>query len=160
MQCRLNFHTRWVFVACFFILHAWGTSGQAGTAPSGYYPTGYSGDMFRGTVSQTTDDTITLNYVHGSETEIFEAHADAPCHLPASKSGTSPMPLTKVPIGSLIEIFYEAKTIKVGGVKQKENQIVGLAFLQTKVNGQWVAMKSKVIFYCTPIPDYTSFMAF
>jgi hypothetical protein len=160
MQSRLNFYTRSVFVACFFMLHAWGTSGQAGTAPSGYYPADYSGDMFTGTVTQTTDDTITLSYTQGSKSETFEAYANGPCALPATKSTASLMPLTKVPIGSQIEIFYEAKTVKIGGVKQKQNQMIGFTFLKAKVNGEWVAMKNRVTLYCSQAGSFLTFKAF
>ena len=70
------------------------------------------------------------------------------------------MPLTKVPIGSLIEIFYEAKTVKVGGVKQRQNEMIGFTFLKTKVNGEWVAMKSKVTFYCAQAGSFLTFKVF
>lgn len=116
--------------------------------------------MFTGTVVQTTDDSITLNYTHGSKSQSFVAYTIAPCHLPSKSTETSPMPLTKVPLGSLIEVFYEAKTVKDdSGRKQKKNEIVGLTFLMTKVNGKWVNLQDRVIFYCTPNP-FKTFKAF
>ncbi len=116
--------------------------------------------MFTGTVTQTTDDTMTLSYTQGSKSETFVAYANGSCAMPATKSTASLMPLTKIPIGSQVEIFYEAKTAKVSGVKQKQNQMIGFAFLKTKVNGEWVAMKSRVIFYCAQSGNFLTFKAF
>jgi hypothetical protein len=160
MQFRLDRYARWILVLCFFAFQAQKSPSQAGTAPSGYYPADFSGDAFTGTVTQTTDDTITAVYTHGDKSETFEAYSNGPCALPASKSGASLMPLTKVPIGSQIEILYEAKTVKIGGVKQKQNQMIGFVFLKTKVNGEWVAMKSRVTFYCAQAGSFLTFKAF
>jgi hypothetical protein len=40
---------------------------QKGSAPNGYHPAGYGGSTFTGNVVQTTDSTITLNYIHGRD---------------------------------------------------------------------------------------------
>ena len=147
-------------IASGFAILVCAAKAQYGRAPSGYYPLGYSGDIFTGTVIQTTDDTITLSYEHGDKTETFEGYATGPCHVPAKNQETSQMPLTKVPIGSRIEIFYEEKTVKTGGTKQKQNQIIGITFLKTKVRGEWLEMKSRVIFYCAQAGNILPFNAF
>lgn len=160
MRFRHNGLVRLFLVLSYCGLPAWTSTAQAGTASSGYYPADYSGDTFTGTVTQTTDDTITLSYTQSGKPKTFEAYANGPCALPATKSAASPMPLTKVPIGSQIVIFYEAKTVKVAGVKQKQNQMIGFTFLRTKVNGEWVVMKRQVIFYCAQAGTFLTFKAF
>jgi len=129
---------------------------QKGTAPNGYYPANYNGATLTGKVVQTTDDTITLNYVHGSKTDTFEAYATAPCNLPSTKTATQPMPLSKVQTGAVVTLFYEAKETKVDGKKQKKNQVVGILFLEE--NGRKVKEEHQAMFYCIGGP--TQFMAF
>lgn len=82
---------------------------QKGTAPNGYYPAGYNGATFTGRVVLTTEDTITLNYVHGSKTDTLEAYAITPCNLPSTKNTTQPMPLSQVQTGAVVTVFYEPK---------------------------------------------------
>jgi len=129
---------------------------QKGTAPNGYYPAGYSGATFTGRVVQTTDDTITLKYVHGNKTDMFEAYAAGPCNLPATKTTTQPMPLSKVQTGAVVTLFYEPKETKVDGKKQRKNQIIGILFLEE--NGRKVAEEHQAMFYC--IAGASHFMAF
>lgn len=131
---------------------------QKGIAPNGYYPPGYYGSTFTGTVVLTTNDTITLNYVHGSKTETFEGYATAPCNLPSSKSTTQPMPLSKVKTGALITVFYEATNIKIDGRKQKKNLVIGILFQE--VNGRKVKEEHQAIFFCVPGPGTLYFMIF
>jgi hypothetical protein len=131
-------------------------SAQKGTAPNGYYPAGYNGATFTGSVVQTTDDTITLNYVHGSKTDTFEAYAAAPCNLPSSKTTTQPMPLSKVQTGAVVTLFYEPKETKVDGKKQKKNQVIGILFLEE--NGRKIKEEHQAIFYC--VAGASNFMAF
>ena len=121
---------------------------QKGTAPNGYYPGGYNGDTFTGKVVQTTDDTITLNYVHGSKTDTFEAYSTALCNLPSTKTTTQPMPLSKIQTGAVVTLFYESKETKVDGKKQRKNQVIGIVFLEE--NGRKVREEHQAIFYCGP----------
>lgn len=121
---------------------------QRGTAPNNYYPVGYNGSIFTGKVVQTTDDSITLSYAHGSKTDTFEAYATAPCNLPATKTSTRPVPLSKVQTGAVVTIYYETRTLRVGGRKQKRNEVVGISFLE--VNGKSVSEQHQAIFYCIP----------
>jgi hypothetical protein len=105
-----------------------------------------------------TDDTVTLNYVHGSKTDTFEGYTTTPCNLPLTKSATQPTSLTGVPIGTIITVFYESKTINIDGRKQKKNQVLGLTFKE--MNGKRVKEEHQAIFYCLPTPFASTFMAF
>jgi hypothetical protein len=131
---------------------------QKGTAPNGYYPVGYNGATFTGKVVLTTDDTITLTYVHGSKTDTFEAYATAACNLPSTKTTTQPMPLSKVQTGAVITVFYEPKETKIDGRKQKKNQVIGILFQE--VNGRRVKEEHQALFYCSTGPAKLYFMAF
>jgi hypothetical protein len=134
------------------------SSAQYGTAPNNYYPEGYHGSTFTGTVIQNVDGTITLTYAHGSKLEKFEGRITAPCILPSNKPTTVSIQASKLQIGGVITAFYEATTVKIGGQKQKENQIVAMSFKQ--VNGKEIAEDQKGIFYCIPPPYHTYFKAF
>ncbi len=131
---------------------------QKGTAPNGYYPANYNGATFTGKVVQTTDETITLNYAHGSKTDTFEAYATAPCNLPSTKTTTQPMPLSKVQTGAVVTLFYETKEIKVDGKKQKKNEVIGIVFLEE--NGRKIKEEHQALFYCVPGPRKLDFMTF
>jgi len=140
------------------ILSATAASAHYGTAPNGYYPGSYNGAIFTGQVVQSTDDTISLTYSHGSKTDSFTGRVTVACHFPSSKDTLTPMPLTQIPVGSVITVFYDPKTIKVGGQKQKENRMIAIAFQE--MNGKPVAEDNKLIFFCLPTPMHTVFRSF
>ena len=131
---------------------------QKGSAPNGYYPAGYGGSTFTGEVAQTTDNALTLKYVHGDKTEVFEAYASAPCNLPSSATTASPTPLSKgVQIGDVVMVFYEGQTTKVSGHKEKKNQVIAISFLEEA--GWKIPPERRAIFYCVTTPKL-EFMAF
>ena len=142
---------------CVLLLGA-ALAAQKGSAPNGYYPAGYGGSTFTGKVVQTSDRTITLNYIHGSKTDVFEAYATAPCNVPSSATTAIPMPLSNVQIGAVITVFYEGKTIKVGGHKEKKNQVIAISVLEE--DGKKIPKERQLIFYCLNGPPRLDFMAF
>jgi hypothetical protein len=142
----------------FVLLLGGSVAAQQGTAPNNYYPAGYSGSIYTGKVVQTTDDSITLSYVHGSKADTFEAYATAPCNLPANKTTTRPVRLSKVQTGAVVTVYYQSKTVKVDGRKQKRNEVIGISFLE--VNGGKVSEEHKAIFYCIPGQPALYFKAF
>lgn len=141
---------------CVLLLGA-ALAAQKGSAPNGYYPAGYGGSTFTGKVVQTTDRTITLNYIHGSKTDVFEAYATAPCNVPSSATTTIPMPLSSVQIGAVVTVFYEGKTTKGGGHKEKKNQVIAISVLEE--DGKKIPEARRAIFYCVTTPKL-DFMAF
>jgi hypothetical protein len=147
-----------VFCGLFVLLLGGVVAAQQGTAPNNYNPVGYNGSIFSGRVVQTTDDSITLSYVHGSKTDTFEAYTTTPCNLPANKTTTHPVPLSKVQTGAVVTVYYEPKTVKVDGRKQKRNEVVGISFLE--VNGRKVSEEHQAIFYCIPGQPTLYFRAF
>jgi hypothetical protein len=61
-------------------------------------------------------------------------------------------------MGAVITAFYEQKTVILAGSKQKENQIIGISFVE--VNGRKIGEEHRAIFYCIRSPFHTSFKAF
>lgn len=140
------------------LLFAAALAAQKGSAPNGYYPAGYGGSTFTGRVVQTTDSTITLNYIHGSKTDVFEAYATAPCNVPSSPATTVPMPISNVQAGTVVTVFYEGKTIKIDGRKEKRNQVIAISVLEE--DGKKVPKERQLLFYCLDRPPRLDFMAF
>jgi len=131
---------------------------QKGSAPNGYYPAGYGGSTFTGKVVQTSDRTITLNYIHGSKTDVFEGYATAPCNVPSSATTESPLPLSNLQIGTIVTAFYQTKTTKVGGQKEKKNQVIAISVLEE--DGKKIPEERQLIFYCHDGRPRLDFMAF
>ncbi len=143
-----------ISLSCFVGISA----AQYGTAPSNYYPASYSGSIFTGKLTSTTDNTLTLTYTRGDKTVVFEGRVDAPCNVPVSKTTTRPMPLTALPKDVVVTAFYEGKTIKVNGQKQKENHVIAISFQEA--GGKPVAEAHQAIFYCLDHPGALMFKAF
>jgi len=56
---------------------------QKGTAPLGYYPIGYNGDLFSGEPVPSDDaNGIKLVYKNGAKSESFEGRIESPCQAP------------------------------------------------------------------------------
>ena len=155
-------HPPRLFVVCGLILAcAFRTEFAAAqylTAPNNYYPQNYFGSTFTGKVVQATDASITLSYTHGSKTDIFVAHASSTCNLPTSKTTTAPTPLTAIELGTTVTALYNERTRKVSGLKEKDNQLIGLSFVD--INGKKINGEHRAIFYCIPTPFYSVFKVF
>jgi hypothetical protein len=137
-----------VFVALVSVREA---SAQYGTAPNNYYPDGYHGATFTGTIAQINNEAITLTYTHGNKTDTFQGYVATPCNMPASKT-------TVVKTGAVITVFYEPEIIKTNGQKVKKNKIVGISFKE--VDGKTIADNERRIFYCISAPFQSYFKAF
>jgi len=98
---------------------------QHGSAGSGYFPQGYSGDTWTGTVTGTNDDTreITLTYTKGEKTEIFTGLLKT--GLKATRRDGTPTEWkpSDIPVGTRIVVYYMAQTKKVDGKKVKYYEI-------------------------------------
>jgi hypothetical protein len=107
MYFRLNRSFHPVLYGGFsMLLFGMTASAQHGTAPPSFYPLGYDGETFTGTVLRTTDDTITLTYTHGNKSATFEGYASALCNLPVTKTATEPMPLSQVQTGTVLRYGF------------------------------------------------------
>jgi len=104
------------------------SSAQHGTADNGYYPAGYHGDTWTGTVLSADQKTgeITLSCTKAGKTETFVGVPEAG-YLVRERNGsvvaTRPLRMTDIPIGKTIKVWYSPQTQKVDGSKVKVNSI-------------------------------------
>jgi hypothetical protein len=123
--------------------------GQYGEADWGYFPSGYSGATFSGTVTQTTRNEITLSFTNAkkNKTDTFTGRLEAMCTSARNYGLTGgPLLASNIPNGSEMTAYYNQKTKKVDGKKIKENVIVAVWF------HTWGAEKLsdvKSLEYCT-----------
>jgi hypothetical protein len=80
-------------------------SAQYATAPNNYYPEGYHGATFTGTITQINNDTLALTFTHGNKTDAFEGYVATQCNIPPS-----------VKKGAVITVLYEPETTNERGV--------------------------------------------
>jgi hypothetical protein len=114
----------WQFVVC-----PSATTAQHGTAPSGYYPPGFAGDMWTGEVIAVNDQTreITLAYRKKDRTETFTGVLPEGYRAKLQGGGFREVKVSEFPIGTLLRVYYMAKTRKVEGKKVKYYEIIALA---------------------------------
>jgi len=100
---------------------------QHGSAPSGYYPMGYNGDTFKGTILSSDKDagTLTLESSNKKKPEKFTAAWEGPCSMPV-KGKSVPFILSDVPLGTEIIVYYTEVNYKEGGEKKTKNVIIGI----------------------------------
>jgi hypothetical protein len=98
---------------------------QHGTAPSGYYPFGYHGDTWTGTVLATNNVTheITLTFTKKDKTETFIGVFPDNNLIIMQDGSTRILRPSDIPLNTRIEVFYVWKTKKVNGAKVTYNEI-------------------------------------
>ena len=99
--------------------------GQHGSAPPGYYPMGYAGDTWTGDVVSTDDVTreITLTYTAGKKSETFTGILKENYQVKMKDGSLKELKPSGIPKGARITVFYQAKTRKVNGNKEKYYEI-------------------------------------
>lgn len=98
---------------------------QHGSASSGYFPLGYAGDTWSGTVSAIDPDSreITLTYQGKGKEETFTGVL-TPGYTRKGKDGKPiEVKMTDIPVGTYVVAYYMVKTRKVDGQKIKYNEI-------------------------------------
>ncbi|HKV05345.1 MAG TPA: hypothetical protein VJO53_09595 [Candidatus Acidoferrales bacterium] len=98
---------------------------QHGSARDGYYPLGYVGDTWTGTVTSTNDDTreITLTYTKGDKTESFTGVLQSGLKAKRRDGSETEWKPSDIPLGTRIVVYYMAQTKKVEGRKVKFYEI-------------------------------------
>src|SRR5208283_3815083 len=88
--------------------------GQHGSAPNGYYPSGYSGDIWTGEVVSTDDATreITLTYTNGKKTETFAGVLIDNYQVKTKDGSMKELKPSGIPKGARIVVFYQPGTKK------------------------------------------------
>lgn len=131
---------------------------QHGLAPNSYYPPGYRGDIFSGTVTHTESDLITLTFTKGTKTQNFQGRFKVGCDVPRTNGSKKPVTASEIPLNSKITAFYQERTIKADGSKRKENEIIAISF--DELDGRKVPDDAKAIYYCLGGPTHMVFRAF
>jgi len=122
-------------------------SAQYASAPNNYYPADYTGSIFTGVVTETSDNQITLTFTKDSKTDTFTGIFKIGCSVPAAqKSGRLMTPLD-IPKGTVMTAFFDTNTKKVNGKKAKENSIIAIAF--DIWQGQKIPADKKMMYWCT-----------
>ncbi len=98
---------------------------QHGSASAGYFPLGYSGDTWSGTVTAVNPDTreITLTYKGKSKEETFTGVLQEGYTRTGKDGKPFVVEVGKIPVGSYVVAYYMEKTRKVDGQKVKYNEI-------------------------------------
>ena len=101
---------------------------QHGTAPSGYYPLGYSGDTWTGEVVSTDAATreITISYMQKSKLETFTGVLMDNYQFKAKDGSLKELKPSDIPKGARVTLFCRARTKRVGGQKVKYFEIFKL----------------------------------
>jgi len=128
------------------VLLSLGAPAQHGTAPSGYYPAGYSGDIFTGTVVSVdqSSDAVTLEYSKGGKSEKLVVIMEGGCKVPSK--GGEPMHAKNIPEGTVLTAFYMPKTEKINGEKQKLHVFVAISFVEWQ--GKKIATENQKVWSC------------
>jgi hypothetical protein len=107
---------------------------QHGSASSGYFPPGYVGDTWSGTVNAVNPDTreIVLTYKGKNKEETFTGVLQ-PGYKRTTVDGKSlEVDMTKIPIGSYMVVYYIPKSKKVDSQKTKYYEIFHFDWYPTK----------------------------
>ena len=114
-----------LFATGVLLLLAASLHAQHGTASSGYFPPGYSGDTWTGTVTSTNNDTreITLTYTKGDKTETFTGVLKTGLKATRRDGTQTEWKPSDIPIGTRVVVYYMAQTKKVEGRKVKYYEI-------------------------------------
>jgi len=149
MSCRRLVFT--LILSFFFsVVVNFSADAQKGTAPSGYFPMGYSGDTFSGAFVPSDDDKLVkLVYQKGSKTESFEGSIEAACQAPtqADPHVTKELHLSSIAAGTVLTVYYNPTTVKTDGKKVRTNLIWGIRF--DVVNGQALTSPDRPIIACS-----------
>jgi hypothetical protein len=116
---------RGMLTTAFLMMFCIAAFGQHGTAPDGYYPPSYSGDIWTSEVVSTNDTTreIALTYTNGAKSETFTGVLKDNFQVKMKDGSMKELNPSGIPKGARIVVFYQAKTRKVDGNKVKYNEI-------------------------------------
>ena len=119
---------RWTLMLVVLVLVSGGvTYAQHGTAPTGYYPMGYNGDMWTGAVTAVNDDTreITLSYedTKHKKTETFVGVLEDGYEVTTRDGQKHELKVSEIPLGTHLIVLYSPKAKKANGKKIKYYEI-------------------------------------
>jgi hypothetical protein len=120
-----------------------------GTAPNGYYPPAYGGNIFSEvTAVDEASEQITISSGEKKKIETFLGRLQAPCAV-QSKDG-KPMTALDLPIGTDVTVFFDKTVHTDGNTSVKENSIIGIMFHSW--NGHPIKQTAKKMYLCSTTP--------
>lgn len=126
---RLLWTLLWVVVGCGF------ASAQHRTAPNGYYPPAYNGDVWVGRVEKVDSRTRSLTLVSVDKNRKKQTFVGVleKGYLARHKSGRiEPLKVSEIPLGLKVTAFYEQRTKKANGKKVHYNVIITMVPIQNR----------------------------
>jgi len=101
---------------------------QHGTAPAGYYPAGYNGDMWTGALTAANDSTreITLSYTKKDKTQTFTGALEEKFTITLADGKKHELKPSDIAPGTILRVYYKPKTKKVEDKKVKYYEIFKL----------------------------------
>ncbi len=120
-----------VFVFCFFLAVTVVLHSQHSTAPDGYYPIGFAGDMWTGEVSavNAASREITLVYTGKKKTELFVGVLQEGYKAKLRDGSLAELKVSTIQAGTRLRVYYMAKDRKIDGRKEKFYEIFRIDFL-------------------------------
>jgi hypothetical protein len=146
------------FLSLFF-LFSMPLRAQYGSAPNGYYPPGYTGSIFTGSLESAVAGTqeMTLVYTKGNKTERFAGRLESACGW-KDKDGTAhSFKASDIPKGTILTAFYNKTTKKSDGQKTTEISIFAISYVE--VNGKRIPDDKRVVISCSEL-KFGSFRVF
>ena len=118
------------------------TQAQQGTASNGYYPSGYSGNTWSGTVASVNKDTreITLEYKKGDKVQTFVGVPTTDYRVKEHNGPERPLSMDDIPVGRVVKVWYISKSKKVDGKKVNFNEIFQIDAVANAATGYWTFM--------------------
>jgi hypothetical protein len=125
---------RMLLGACLLLAVAGALHAQHGTAPNGYFPMGFAGDMWTGEVSAVNDANreITLVYTGKKKTESFVGVVQEGYKAKLKDGSLAELKVSMIPIGRRLRVYYMAKDRKANGRKEKFYEIFQIDFLPSE----------------------------
>jgi hypothetical protein len=145
-----------VLLACFIPAR---TNAQKGTAPNGYYPITYNGNIFTGTLESVDKEKqdITIAYVHGDKTEKFTGRFENRCSWSSKDGIEHSFGVEDIPKGTVLTVFYKIRTEKMATEKVNENSIFAVSY--KTLHGNQIPPNKRLIVFCAK-PQATHFRVF
>lgn len=119
----------WKYTIAFVILFSAAPvyPAQYGTAENGYYPQGYHGTIFTGTVTSTNNDTreVSLSFTDpkNGKTQTFIGVLEEGYSVKLKDGSLHELEPSDIKPGAQIKVYYLPKIKKVGGMKTTINTI-------------------------------------
>jgi len=132
---------------------------QAGSAPNGFYPAGYSGATFTGVVEKAEGDPkqVNLVYTKGNKTERFEGRLEADCVWKSKDGAMHTFTPLQVPKDTVLTVFYMGSEKKSNGDKSTQHLVIAISLAE--INGKKIPEDQRAVISCSAVPlaDFKAF---